>query len=99
MGELVETLLADERARAGRMEQALNQIRTAFAPSARSPLALESVTVNLPSEWSLAAGEIAWHGARPSDSEPLRAGADAGRSRVDVTIHLCTICRRLYPSA
>jgi len=98
MGDLVDELLVEERHIATRLEQGLNQIRTGFATGGRSPLSLETVTLSLPVDWTLEGLPIAWQAGQANDREPLHSGAAGSRSTVDIPIHLCTACRKLFPS-
>jgi len=95
IGELVEALLAEERAATSRMEVGLNQIRDGFATGGRSPLSLQTVVHPLPVEWSVDGHPFVWRASSANDREPLRRDPGAPKSTVDVPLHICTVCQML----
>lgn len=99
MGELVEELLRDERQVAIKLEQALNQLRTGFATGGQQPLRLEAVTYSLPVEWSIEGAPTDWKPSQPNEREPLTRDPGDPHSRVEIPIHLCSLCRKIFDKA
>ena len=95
IGELVEHLLVEEKHLATALEQGLEEVRTRFADSGRLPVSLDEVKLLVPVEWSMANAPAHWQASQPGDVEPLRSVPGEPRSRVEVTVHLCSICRKL----
>jgi len=96
IGELVRELLAEQRHLISSMEQGLNEIRVGFATGGKSPFSLEAVTQSFPVEWSIAASPFVWQPGQASDREPLHRPTGASKATVEVPIHLCTFCLRMF---
>lgn len=92
IGELVEVLLVEERRLATRMEQALNQLRAAFAAGGKSPLSLEAVTLTFPVDWSVEGLPFTWASVATRNPRPTAGGS---RPFVEVSVYLCSICQRI----
>jgi hypothetical protein len=95
IGELVNDLLQEEHRQAARLEEGLEQIRSAFPPGAKFPFYLETVTFPFPVGWSLAGNQVAWRPSQPGEREPLQRPSEGSTPTVDIPIHLCTVCREL----
>ncbi len=95
IGEAVNELLQEEHRRASKLEEGLEQVRSAFAPGGRSPFYLETVTVTFPVEWVLSGNQLSWHPSQPGEHEPLLRPSEGSKLGVEVPIHLCTVCRKL----
>jgi len=95
IGELVERLLVEEKHLATALEQGLDEVRTRFASSGKLPVSLDEVQLLVPVDWSMADSPAKWQASQPGDVEPLRSIPGDPRSRVEVTVHLCSICRKL----
>ena len=95
IGELVASLLTEERRVAAGMEEGLNRIRGAFAAGGNSPISLQAVTYSFPVEWAPVVAPFAWQPSLPGEREPLRREPGQPRASVDVPIHLCSVCLRL----
>ena len=92
IGELVEELLVEERRLATRMEQALNQLRTAFAAGGKSPLSLDAVTLTFSVDWSVEGLPFTW--AAVAMQTP-RSTPGASKPFVEISVYLCSICQRI----
>jgi len=95
IGELVEQLLVEEKHLATALEQGLDQLRNRIATTGKLPVSLDEVKVVVPAEWSMAGSPVRWQPGQPSDVEPLHAIPGDSRSTVEITIHICTVCRKL----
>jgi hypothetical protein len=95
IGETVDRLLSDQRGLTTRMEEGLNHLRGEFAGGGHSPLLLETFVRPFPVEWSVQGHGVVWHSAVAGEREPLRAAAGGANTTVDVTLHLCSVCRQL----
>jgi hypothetical protein len=95
MGELVESLLAEERTTVAHMEEGLNRIRSEFTTGGKAPLTLHPITRRLPVEWSVDTPGFSWRPSQASDAEPLRRDPDSSRASVEVPLFICTACRQL----
>jgi len=98
MGELVNELLGDERRAATQLEQSLNQLRGTFASGGKQPFQLEPVTYSFPVEWTLEGFSTRWKPGQPGEREPLAHAEGAHEAKVDVPVHLCSVCRKLLES-
>ena len=96
IGELIERLLAEQRTVTTRLEEGLNHIRGEFASGGHSPLALHTVVRAFPVEWSVEGHGVAWRPNSPGEPEPLRPTSGESKATVDVTLHICTACQRLF---
>ncbi|HYB79397.1 MAG TPA: hypothetical protein VEG66_06545 [Thermoplasmata archaeon] len=95
IGELVDHLLAEEKQIASALEQGLDQLRGRIATNGKLPISLDEVKLTVPAEWSMDGSPAKWQASQPSDIEPLHPIPGDSRSSVEVTVHLCTICRQL----
>jgi hypothetical protein len=98
MGELVEELLSEERQLASQLEKGLNQLRNGFVSGGRQPLQLEPFSISLPVDWALD-GVPAWRPGQPKEREPLTRTDGASRTEVELSIHVCSLCRKLFARA
>jgi len=99
IGELVEALLARERAQIAKLEDGLNRIRAAFSSATRSPLALHETTRPFPVDWPGDDVAAAWRPSQPNEREPLERPAGSTKPTIAVRLHLCSVCRELTGGA
>jgi len=95
IGELVETLLGQERAKAAQMEQGLEHIRGGFSTGGKSPLTLHAVSRPFPVDWSLDSRLVSWRASPAGEREPLQRSPNASKNAVEVQLHICSVCQRL----
>lgn len=95
IGELLGGLLAEGHNHARAVEEALDQVRAAFAPGQHAPLALEAVSVVVTAPWVLGEDAYVWRTTEKSGAEPLRRVAGRPRPELPMPIFLCTICRAI----
>jgi len=95
IGELVESLLAQERSTIARLEEGLNQIRGGFASGGKAPFTLHPVSRAFPVEWTVDRRTFAWRSSQPSDVEPLGRTEGSAPPTVSLPLLLCTVCRSL----
>lgn len=95
IGELVDDLLVQERSIANRMEQALNQLRTAFTAGGTSPLTLDAVTLAFPVTWSVEGLPFTWEPAAAKNPRSPPGPPGASKPFVEISVYLCTICQRI----
>jgi len=99
IGELVDTLLAQERSVIARLEEGLNQIRGGFTTGGKAPLTLHAVTRAFPVEWSVDGHAFVWRPSQASDREPLRRVEGSSKATVDVQLQICSACQELLGGA
>ena len=93
IGELVETLLADERRRASEMEEGLERLRGGFASGTMAPLRLQKVTRSFPVDWGSDGRPLLWRPAETDEREPLQSRPGAAARTVEMELQLCTVCQ------
>lgn len=94
MAELVNDLLSVEHQTANQMEEGLNDLRSGFASGGKLPYSLEEVHLTVPVDWSVDSSLVRWRPSQPNDREPLLRNSGDARAKIEVTVHLCTMCRQ-----
>lgn len=95
IGELVDYLLVEEKHHAAALEQGLDQLRTRFAATGKPPVTLDEVKLLVPVDWSMEGSTAQWQAHQPNEVEPLQSVPGDARPSVEMTIHICSICRKL----
>jgi len=96
MAEFVQELLTTEHRAGLQMEEGLDRLRSGFAPGGKLPFALDEVRLTVPVDWTLDGyPSFRWRAGQANDREPLRRTPGETSAQVEVTLHLCTTCRRL----
>ncbi len=93
--DLVAALIAEHRQRAAALERILADLRSTLASPRKGPLVLEPTNLPVPIDGAGEPGSLVWSSAGGAGPEPLHRSSDGTRARVDLPVHLCTVCRIL----